>query len=460
MSRPSDRLVDEHGHPLAGVHTLSRAACEDEFDYLRGELQAMAGRGEQGSDLYAAIVDRAGLLADKLDEFERLTPSRAQLRQLAGLNVERGAFDRATTTPRVPRNPLLVPSGTGGRVADEQGFAVRSGETLAQWGTRTGRLHVEDEPMSMGRLLYGMASGDWANAQAEQRAMAEGSPGAGGHLVPTPIAGTIIDLARNMARVVQAGALVVPMVSASVKYPRLLDPFVPAWRAENSPVTERGMTFDAVTLNAKSLAGFVRISVELDDDAVQVPGVVEMNMAKGFAAEIDRAALRGSGTGQEPLGLRGAGSLVPVTALAGAGNGSIPTNYDFLLDAVQVIRAANFEPNAAIAAPRSLTTLSKLHEGGTATGAYLAPPPALSNFPIYPTNQVPTTSVKGTANNASDVFVGQWNEMVIGVRIAVRMRILTERYADYNQVAVQADWRGDVGILQPSAFNIIEGILP
>jgi hypothetical protein len=100
MSRPSDRLVDEHGHPLAGVHTLSRAACEDEFDYLRGELQAMAGRGEQGSDLYAAIVDRAGLLADKLDEFERLTPSRAQLRQLAGLNVtERGAFGPATVHP-------------------------------------------------------------------------------------------------------------------------------------------------------------------------------------------------------------------------------------------------------------------------------------------------------------------------------------------------------------------------
>jgi len=450
---PTRVLIDAHGYPPAEIHTLNLRGLETEIQdrYTEmGRIASLTSPTDGDRDLYDALEARWTALCDARD---RLTNQpRPNVRDYVGGRVERGAFDPA----RTPGGGIARRGPGGGPRTDA--VALRSDETVAQWGRRTGRLDIDEEPLSLGRLLYGIASGDWQHGEAEARALGESTPGAGGHLVPVPIAGTVIDLARSMTRVVQAGSTVVPMTSASLKYPRLLDPFVPAWRAENTPLTERNMTFDSVTLTAKSLAGYVKISVELDDDAVSIPGVVESNMAKGFAAEIDRAALRGSGSGQEPLGLRGSG--VPITALAGAANGQVPGNYDLFLDAIQTIRAANYEPNAAILAPRTQTTLSKLHEGGTATAAYLAPPPALDNFPMLVTNQVPVNSPKGTSNNASDVFVGQWDQLVIGIRVNVRMRILTERYADYNQVAVQADWRGDVAVLQPGAFNIVEGILP
>ncbi|WP_236725538.1 phage major capsid protein, partial [Mycobacterium avium] len=42
-------------------------------------------------------------------------------------------------------------------------------------------------------------------------------------------------------------------------------------------------------------------------------------------------------------------------------DGSI-TNYDFLLDAVNAVRANNFEPNAHIVAPRAVNSLRKLKD--------------------------------------------------------------------------------------------------
>ena len=42
----------------------------------------------------------------------------------------------------------------------------------------------------------GLATGYWDGAEAERRAMSEGTATAGGHLVPTPLAARVIDKAR------------------------------------------------------------------------------------------------------------------------------------------------------------------------------------------------------------------------------------------------------------------------
>ncbi|HUY49634.1 MAG TPA: hypothetical protein VMV92_28615 [Streptosporangiaceae bacterium] len=50
----------------------------------------------------------------------------------------------------------------------------------------------------MSRYWRGMTTGNWKNAEAEQRAaMAEGTTTTGGYLVPSPVAGDYIDLLRD-----------------------------------------------------------------------------------------------------------------------------------------------------------------------------------------------------------------------------------------------------------------------
>ena len=103
-----------------------------------------------------------------------------------------------------------------------------------------------------------------------------------------------------------------------------------------------------------------------------------------MAVELDRAALLGSGTPPEP---RGVLNQSGITSTSHGANGAAIANYDFWLDAIGAVRAAGFEPNAHIQAPRSSTSLSKLKEA--TTNAYLAPPSGL--LPMLVTKTIPIT---------------------------------------------------------------------
>jgi HK97 family phage major capsid protein len=456
--RLSDHLTDDQGRPLTAARDLSRAELLDELARWVADLETMAARGEHASVAFTARAERCALLDEQLERLDRLEPTRAQLRELAGLGqVERGAFGPATTTPRVPGNPLLVPGPGGTRVDDRDAVALRSGESLAAWGNRTGRLRgLDDNGLSFGRFIRGVVTGEWDGADAELRAASESPPSAGGFLVPTPLSSQIIDRSRAVARVMQAGATIVPMLSATQKVPKLVSAQGPDWRNENAPINDKSLVFDAVTLTARSLAAQCKISWELLDDASIASGAVEREFAAAFALEIDRVSLRGSGTPPEPQGLRGASG---VTTTGGSGNGASPT-WDLFLDGIQAIRAANYEPTAAIMNARTQTSLDKLREGGGATNAYLAPPPSLATLPRLLTNQIETNRAQGTSSDVSDIYLGDWSNLAIGVRIAMRVRVLTERYADTGQVSIMCDWRGDMQVLQGAAFQIITGVRP
>jgi hypothetical protein len=86
------------------------------------------------------------------------------------------------------------------------------------------------------------------------------------------------------------------------------------------------MTFDRVTFTARTLVRLITLSAELFEDA-------------------DRVALLGSGTPPEP---RGVLNHCGVTLTSHGANGANITNYDWYLDAIGAVLAANFEPNAHI----------------------------------------------------------------------------------------------------------------
>jgi hypothetical protein len=76
----------------------------------------------------------------------------------------------------------------------------------------------------------------------------------------------IIDKVRNAARVIQAGAQMVPLLSDTSSFlPRLTTDPTAAWRAEGAPVVAPTRPFDRVTFAPKSVATKVLVSYELSD---------------------------------------------------------------------------------------------------------------------------------------------------------------------------------------------------
>jgi HK97 family phage major capsid protein len=311
---------------------------------------------------------------------------------------------------------------------------------------------AEVEGLSFDRYLRGMATGQWEGAEHE-RALAEATVGAGGALVPAPLSARVIDLARNRTVVFRAGAQTVPMTSQTLALARLTSEGTPAWKSENATITAADMVFDRVTFTARTLVRTILLSVELFEDADPSSEDVIANAFAGqMAVELDRVALLGTGTPPEP---RGVVNQTGVTLTAHGVNGTVITNFDWWLDAIGAVRAAGFEPNAHIQAPRSSTSLSKLKEA--TTNAYMAPPAGL--LPMLTTKSVPITLTVGTSSDTSYVFTADWSNLLVGIRTDFTLRFLGERYlADNLQYAFLAYLRADVQLAQPTAFVVDTGV--
>jgi HK97 family phage major capsid protein len=92
------------------------------------------------------------------------------------------------------------------------------------------------------------------------------------------------------------------------------------------------------------------------------------------------------------------------------------------------------------------------------SGSYLLPPAALDGVPVLVSNGVPKNITTGAATTTSEVYVGDWSKLWLGVRTQLQISTLNERYADYGQVAFLMWYRADVQVVQPAAFAVATGV--
>lgn len=265
-----------------------------------------------------------------------------------------------------------------------------------------------------------------------------------------------IDRIRNQARVLEAGATVVPMTSDTLSIPRLATGVTAAWKAENAPVTQSDPAFERVVLDTKTLAVQVILSYELMEDMTSTSSdLITNELTQALALELDAKALRGDGTSNAPLGVRNQSGI---TIQSLGTNGASPT-YDALVTADSTLSGLNFDANAAILNPRTAKTLALLKDS---TGQPLRPSPAIDDLTILETNQVPTTLVQGSSSVASEIYVGDWSQLLIGVRPQIGVRIVRSdyRYVDQLSVVLVAYLRADVQVSHPAAFAVVTGVTP
>jgi HK97 family phage major capsid protein len=398
------------------------------------ELRALANAA-QGREFYADERRREERLNEeiaRIDEVIGTSLDEAARSDLSGAsNV--GALLAATAT-----NPPARPSSYEGRAFSD----LPDGQRAA----------TADEA---GNYLSAITTGNWSNVTEELRAQSEGTSGKGGYAVPTPVAATILDLARNAMRVREAGATVFPMTSSTQKLAKVTADATPAWRSEAGSIAESDMTLGVVTLTAQSLGLLVKFSLELMEDAPNVGAALSNSMAQAMALELDRASLFGSGSTPEPLGVVNT-SGVTVTPLAT--NGAQLSSYAPVVTAKSLVQAANFVPTAAIMAPRTEAGFANLAD---TTGQPLRAPAYLDDLPFLATSQVPITQTVGSSGAVtSSVIVGDFSELIIGMRTELTLIPVREAYLGTGQQAFVAWLRADIQVARSAAFQVVSGIKP
>jgi HK97 family phage major capsid protein len=294
----------------------------------------------------------------------------------------------------------------------------------------------------------------------------------GSAVVPQVWAGDIIDRARNLAAVTRAGAEIVPMDAKTVNIGRLTTDPTAAFRTEGSTVTASDPVFDNVTLTAKTLSALVVGSLEWFMDAPNVDQVVSEAIAKAIALTIDQQALFGGITTGGETGATGFNTTFPsppnttgvlanllanasTSVLGGAANGTTQTAGTFwneIIDTALQPTLFNEAPNAILWSPTMAKFYAKVYD---TTNQPLQRPPVLNDFQFFNTAQIPASFTQGTSTtNMSDVFVGDWRQLIIGQRLDLQVQTLVERYAELGQIGIVAHWRGDVALTRPRAFSV------
>lgn len=300
-------------------------------------------------------------------------------------------------------------------------------EKLSDFAPQTG----SSEPrVGFGEFVKAMAMG--AKAPDIRAAMEEASIGGGGATVPDYLFTQLIDRMRAKTVCINAGAKTVQLQTLQTSIARLTGDPTAAWRLENSAIAESAATFDRVTFTANSLAVLVKVSRELLEDSVNLNEALMNAFAQAMAISLDKAALIGSGTAPEPRGIWNTTGVGALTAGA--------LNYALLLDGVLAMKTANAsDPTAITMNPAQWRALQGLVDS---TGQPLRAPAALEKLPQLTTTTMP----------ANEMILGDFTQLMIGVRSGLRIELLKEAFASSHQYAFIAHLRADVQLAHPAAF--------
>jgi HK97 family phage major capsid protein len=429
---------------------------------LMGEMQAMLDKvSAEGRDLSRAERRQFDQRRSKVEEID----DKIEDEQAARAAVRLAAGDSDGGRPFDPRGALDdMDVGLGGpippRLKPGEAVLLRD-QRMVDWTRARGRggdfAGVAEGEFSLGRILQARISGDHRGlTEVERRAMAEGTDAAGGVMVPEELSSNIIDRARAQSVIFRAGAITAPMASDTLVLARLATGNTAAWKAENAAVSASDQVWERVELKAKVVVVEQIMSRELFEDMSE-PGrqVVEGEIAKAIALKLDLAALEGSGSAPEP---RGIANTTGVNSVSMGTNGLKPTSWDQVVNAIFANLKANAaEEQQAVFHPRDLETYALLKD---TTNQPLRKPPSVEPMPLFSTTQIKTDRTQGTSSDASNAYVGDFSQLVVGVRpqLQIRFQILQERFSDNLQVGLLAWLRADVAVAHPEHFTKIIGL--
>lgn len=139
-----------------------------------------------------------------------------------------------------------------------------------------------------------------------KRDLTAGTNNAGGFTVATDLLGaSFIEMLRNRAVVMRAGATMLSGLVGNVAIPKQSAAATAYWVAENSAPTESQQTLAQVTMSPKTVGAWTDISRRLlNQSSIDVEAMVRRDLSTVIALAIDAAALYGSGSSNQPTGVK------------------------------------------------------------------------------------------------------------------------------------------------------------
>jgi HK97 family phage major capsid protein len=269
----------------------------------------------------------------------------------------------------------------------------------------------------------------------------------GGFLVPTELSNAILDI-RDSYGAFRRRARIIPMASDNTNVPRRTGGANTFFVGGNNTAginVETNAALDQIGLTAKKIASLIRISSEIEEDAIaDIVDFVANEIGFAFAAQEDDCAFNATGTSVYGK-MRGISSIVldgqhaKAKVAAASGHSTFLTLDANDLGALMASVIAAAVPNAAWFCSQTCLaqTLIRIAGGGYLPMAELdgIMTPYFQGFPVILTQKLPlvNTSLSGSVMLAfGDMYMGA----ALGQRRGITLARSADRYLDQDEIAV------------------------
>jgi HK97 family phage major capsid protein len=360
----------------------------------------------------------------------------------------------------------------------------------------------ERRQYSLIRAINACVSGNWSDAGLErecstelERKIGRGTNGffvphsilstrtqstasysTGGALVATQLASeSFVDLLRNNAILAQLNPTILTGLVGNVDIPRQTGATTSYWVGENTDVTASNATFDTLSLTPKQVGNRTTITrLALAQTTPDIEQILRNDMAQQLALAIDSAAINGTGSSSQPLGLLNAAGVTTVDLPSdtnGAAIGASNTGLDVFYDLEKAVDIANALNGTLfyVTNPKVVGAIKKIKIGTNygqsiwsqnlldTTGAV---PMVVNGYPVARSNQVPSTLTKGSSSAASALIFGNFSDLIMAMWGG--LEVLPNPYGTgYNagNIELRALQTIDIAVRRPASFAKCASIL-
>ena len=298
-------------------------------------------------------------------------------------------------------------------------------------------------------------SGIYLPMDVQKRDLTAGSATQGDDVVATDLLGaSFIDMLRNRMKVIEAGATMLTGLTGNVAIPRMTGGATAYWVAENAAITESDQTFDQVTLSPNSVGAMTDVSRRLLlQGSVDVEALVRSDLATTLAIELDRAAIHGSGSSNQPTGILATSSIGDV---AGGANGAAPT-FAHVIELESDVATANADVGTlAYLTNSKVRGFLKQVEKASSTGQFVWEGSEVNGYRALVSNQVSSALTKGTNSACSAIIFGNWADLLIGSWGALDVLVDPYTGSSAGTVRIRAMQDVDIAVRHPESFSVMQ----
>jgi HK97 family phage major capsid protein len=300
--------------------------------------------------------------------------------------------------------------------------------------------------------IVGPANGCWVPISIMQRDLGVSNASA---IAASGMQSSIAPALAPVSTVVAAGATVLAVTqSGALKFPTISQPAnaSSAWTSEGQTYATTEPVFGQVVVLPVTIGVQIKMSRMLIVSATpDVERAVRAHLMECLMRELDRVAIAGSGTGDQPAGLL---NNPDVPVVVGGPNGAAPTWANIVALEHQVAASnGDITAGAFLMSPNVLRALRTTTRGAN-LGYIMENDSRPLGHPVCVSSHVPNTLTKGSGTNLSAIIFGNWSDLLIAVWNAGAVDLLVDGVTQIKNgwIVISARLECGIAALRPAAF--------